>query len=80
MAMITQQIFSDDSGNYELPYEVTRTRKRNYYFPNSASAAIFRNGLLMTPGVDYLLVGNKISPLLEWPSDDIVSIVFEIKD
>lgn len=78
--MITKRVFKNEDGMYPLPHEVVRPRKQNYYFSGSGDAAVFRNGLLMTPGVDYIITLGNVEPLWEWDNSDIVSLLFEIRE
>ena len=78
--MITKRIFKNEDGLYPLPQEVVRPKKQNYYYIGSGDAAVFRNGLLMTPGVDYSLWMGLVEPVGEWAADDIVSVLFVIKE
>lgn len=60
------------TGNYRIP---PSSRSYNYYMP-LMGAAIFRNGLLMTPGVDFTPIGRyELQPLITWEEEDIVSAI-----
>ena len=60
------------TGNYRIP---STNRNYSYYLP-LMGAAIFRNGLLMTPDVDFIAVGRwELQPLYEWDETDNVSAI-----
>ena len=41
-------------------------------YPLTANGALYRNGLLMTAGVDYAWAGGRATPKTPWAVDDIV--------
>ena len=69
--MYTIQLTRGEGGRYSIP--LLPKIKRDYYF-SAMDFAVFRNGLLMTPGVDYSVDGLWIVPINgDWSEDDIVS-------
>jgi hypothetical protein len=74
--MYTIQLARDDTGRYAFPN--VNIGKTDYYF-SVMGFAVFRNGLLMTPGFDYSVEGLWIIPLSEWGIDDTISALVSVR-
>lgn len=74
MIYTTKLTLDSDKLAYLPPILPAHAKKRNFYF-HPMDYAVFRNGLLMTPEIDYTinLANGKILPLWEILEDDIVS-------
>lgn len=65
------------TGNYAIPIS---SRNYSYYMP-LMGAAIFRNGMLMTPDVDFITISRwEFQPNPPWGEDDIVSAIIQSQE
>jgi hypothetical protein len=56
--------------------EYALVRAEDGTYSASDESAIFRNGMLMSIGLDYTLVGGRVRPAEPWPSTDMITAVF----
>lgn len=81
MIYTTKLTLDSDRLAYLPPILPAQAKKRNFYF-RPMGYAIFRNGLLMTPEIDYTInpANGFVLPLWEIIEEDTVSAMVDAED